>query len=78
MCVSRLRWYNHLNPDILKTPWDPAEDRVIIEVRTGRTRRGACILFLFVMVEVGAWRIWEDEIVIVVSDEWWGPWCMIA
>ena len=63
MCVSCIRWYNHLNPDILKTPWDPAEDRVIIEVRTGRdgTRRGACILFLFlfvfVMVEVGAWRI---------------------
>ena len=26
------RWYNHLNPDILKTPWEPEEDRVIIEV----------------------------------------------
>ena len=52
MCVSRIRWYNHLNPDILKTPWDPAEDRVIIEV-------GVVLLFLFVMVEVevGAWRM---------------------
>mmetsp|Transcript_28605 Transcript_28605/g.39346 ORF Transcript_28605/g.39346 Transcript_28605/m.39346 type:complete len:804 (-) Transcript_28605:52-2463(-) len=27
----RERWYNHLNPEILKTPWDPNEDRIIIE-----------------------------------------------
>jgi len=27
----RERWYNHLNPDIVKKPWDPEEDRIIIE-----------------------------------------------
>ena len=26
------RWYNHLNPDINKTPWTPEEDQKIIEV----------------------------------------------
>lgn len=25
-----LRWYNHLSPDIVKKPWDPEEDRIII------------------------------------------------
>lgn len=24
------RWYNHLSPDIVKKPWDPEEDRIII------------------------------------------------
>lgn len=28
----RERWYNHLNPDIVKQPWRPDEDRIIIEV----------------------------------------------
>lgn len=27
----RERWYNHLNPDINKTPWSEEEDRVIID-----------------------------------------------
>jgi myb proto-oncogene protein len=27
----RERWYNHLSPDIVKRPWDPEEDRIIIE-----------------------------------------------
>eukprot|EP01031_Cornospumella_fuschlensis_P030420 gene30420-36755_t len=27
----RERWYNHLNPDINKTPWDADEDKIIIE-----------------------------------------------
>jgi hypothetical protein len=26
------RWYNHLNPDIVKVPWRPDEDKIIIEV----------------------------------------------
>jgi hypothetical protein len=30
--ISSLRWYNHLNPDINKTPWTPQEDKIIIEV----------------------------------------------
>ncbi len=28
----RERWYNHLNPDIVKTAWSEEEDRIIIEV----------------------------------------------
>ena len=25
------RWHNHLNPDIIKTPWSEEEDRIILE-----------------------------------------------
>ena len=25
------RWHNHLNPDIIKTPWSAEEDRIILE-----------------------------------------------
>ena len=25
------RWYNHLNPNIVKTAWSPMEDKIIIE-----------------------------------------------
>lgn len=28
----RERWYNHLSPDIIKTPWTPDEDRLILQV----------------------------------------------
>lgn len=28
----RERWYNHLNPDIIKAPWTAEEDAIIIEV----------------------------------------------
>ncbi len=31
-CVhARCRWHNHLNPDIIKTPWSAEEDRIILE-----------------------------------------------
>lgn len=29
--LSHLRWYNHLNPEITKSPWTPHEDKIIIE-----------------------------------------------
>lgn len=28
----RERWYNHLNPDIVKDPWTPEEDAIILSV----------------------------------------------
>ncbi len=29
--TPRTRWHNHLNPDIIKTPWSAEEDRIILE-----------------------------------------------
>ncbi len=29
--LLRVRWHNHLNPDIIKTPWSAEEDRIILE-----------------------------------------------
>jgi hypothetical protein len=37
-------WYNHLNPDIVKKPWRPEEDKIIIEVRV--------TLFFVVIIEL--------------------------
>ncbi len=35
LCLTRCppwtRWHNHLNPDIIKTPWSAEEDRIILE-----------------------------------------------
>lgn len=37
----RERWYNHLNPDITKKPWDTDEDKVIIEEHTVKGNKWA-------------------------------------
>eukprot|EP01038_Epipyxis_sp_PR26KG_P015873 gene15873-21521_t len=39
----RERWYNHLSPDILKTPWSAEEDRIIIEEHLGKGNKWAAI-----------------------------------
>lgn len=39
----RERWYNHLNPDIVKKPWDPEEDQIIIEEHKGKGNKWADI-----------------------------------
>eukprot|EP00598_Pedospumella_elongata_P007066 CAMPEP_0184973418 /NCGR_PEP_ID=MMETSP1098-20130426/5206_1 /TAXON_ID=89044 /ORGANISM="Spumella elongata, Strain CCAP 955/1" /LENGTH=696 /DNA_ID=CAMNT_0027495873 /DNA_START=123 /DNA_END=2213 /DNA_ORIENTATION=+ len=37
----RERWYNHLNPDIVKQPWRPEEDRIIVEEHHGKGNKWA-------------------------------------
>ena len=37
----RERWHNQLNPDISKSPWTEAEDRIIIAERDDGVSRGA-------------------------------------
>ncbi|KAJ1408919.1 Homeodomain-like protein [Ochromonadaceae sp. CCMP2298] len=37
----RERWYNHLNPDIVKKPWTRDEDRIIIEEHHGKGNKWA-------------------------------------
>eukprot|EP01039_Chlorochromonas_danica_P007514 gene7514-8311_t len=37
----RERWYNHLNPDITKKPWNVEEDKVIIEEHTVKGNKWA-------------------------------------
>lgn len=48
----RERWYNHLNPDINKTPWDADEDKVIIEEHAIKGKKHARILHLNVHIVV--------------------------
>jgi hypothetical protein len=31
ICVFDIRWHNHLNPGIKKTPWTAEEDAILIE-----------------------------------------------
>lgn len=37
----RERWYNHLNPQIIKTPWSAEEDAIIIEEHEGKGNKWA-------------------------------------